>query len=981
MSEPTMRQMEGETKRNDLDSLIKAIKSSNALECQISLLSQLGNFDQSADQTILLQYLSELWDDSTCLSQSQCVLNKTILSIVSKYLEADISGCASQFIVLGTKANKWCERHLNLILHSNGASQDENLSVMFSQKIPAIASEVLKLSQVISDAAVKLCRTYFQAIKLETCGIKNCKNNGSAEEELDIASHVIDMVVSTIKYLYDLGLFAASGGGSLVTLLNVSWKGVVSLLQLAKGYLSGKIDVADIILNLVSMAIESLRCAAEAWSLTLNEKIASADAKRTFLPIKFYLINAVRISSDYPHEALAVHRDLISCSLLILSLGISFSKDAKFRAASETLAEFLEPTSLLLLHTLLNTSNIKLESRLLILDALFCAENDPTSTSVEDVYSSARSDMLGSIFLVNCDNIFTAEAVKIGRLVLFLNLFKTSAVLKEEIVVAISGKLELLLDMLMHEEVYSLALGLEIPLFCGLAQGSGVTWQPMFSFILLSLKTFMIISASYSTAWMKVEAFLFENIFHPHFLCLEIITEMWCFLLSHAETSMSDFILDRVGSILKLVASSDPNLGPLSVLRKISRLVCILLSYVSPASIDRFYNKFFFSEDNSNLTKIVSVALLMEGFPLDLLVDDSKLIAIQKLVTSFYHFIESKTNEQALLRNESDVYDSSNLGLPVHALSSALQCSQVKDSDIADDENMPKIVNFAVLVIHEYRSTTNVNKYPLAKLLSAILFIISSMRNHYGSLELEKLIVELRNLVGCPTDVDDALHHCMGSISSFIASLSYMEIAEDESQTLCRSIWDLYHMLLRERHWAIAHLALVAFSYFAAHTSCAQLWRFVPREATLSFDTCTGTEASEDRFMSELKCVLEKSAALHEVVPAKELLVLVQEGTELRRVVAKLIVTNPQVSFSKQSVNHDKNKKRKLVDRISEGIGLLQNGLKVMNNALDQSDATDLKNTFSPHVSSLEDMLSHLTGLTNRIEYNSDNAWEKNDIT
>lgn len=545
----------------------------------------------------------------------------------------------------------------------------------FEQKIPSIASEVLKLSQVISDAAVKLCRIYFQAIKSETCGINNCKNNESAEEELDIGSHAIDMIVSTIKYLYDLGLFAASGGGKLVTLLNVSWKGVVSLLQLAKGYLSEKIDVADIILNLVSMAIESLRCATEAWSLTLNEKIASADAKRTFLPIKFYLINAVRISSDYPHEALVVHRDVIRCSLLILSLGISFSKDTKFRAASEALAEFLEPTSLLLLHTLLNTSNIKLESRLLILDTLFCSENDPTSTSVEEAYSSARSDLLGSIFLVNCDNIFTAEAVKIGRLVLFLNLFKTSAVLKEEIVVAISGKLELLLDMLMHEEVYSLALGLEIPLFCGLAQGSGVIWQPMFSFILLSLKTFMIISASYSAAWMKVEAFLFENIIHPHFLCIEIITEMWCFLLSHAETSMSDFILDRVCTILKLVASSDPNLEPLSVLRKISRLVCNLISYVSPASsVDRFYNNLFISEDNSNLAKIVSVALLMEGFPLDLLVDDSKLVAIQKLVTSFYHFIESKTNEQELPPKESDVYDSINLGLPVHALSSALQC-------------------------------------------------------------------------------------------------------------------------------------------------------------------------------------------------------------------------------------------------------------------------------------------------------------------
>ncbi|WOL07448.1 hypothetical protein Cni_G16189 [Canna indica] len=798
--------------------------------------------------------------------------------------------------------------------------------------------------------------------------MNNGINKGTTEKEVDYASHVVSIIACTIKYMYELGLFAASGGGSLVTLLNVSWKGVVSLLQLAKGFLSEKTNVADIILNLVSLAIESLRCASEAWSV-LQDTLTSAEAKRTFLPIKFYLINAVRISSEYPLEATIVQREITRCALLISSLGISFSRETKLKAASEALTEFLEPTSLLLLHTLLNAVNIKLESRLLILNWLFNDENDSTSLiMVENTDNSKSSNSLGSIFIVSCDDIPTARAFEIGKVMLFLNLLKTSPVLKEEIVIGISGKLEFLLHMLMHEEVYSLALGLEIPVFGGYGSGSGVSWQSMFNFILHSLKTFLIVGASSSPAWMQVETFLLQNIIHPHFLCLDIITEMWCFVLRHGEPNMINYILDRIYSVLKIVASSESDLRPLSALRKMSQLVCVLLSYVSPASVNIFYN-LILSGNEPNLSQIMFLALLMESFPLDSLPDESKSLAIRNLITSFCHFIESKTNEHELvLKDSSEFCNSGILGLPVHAMSSALQCSQVKDSDIAGEMNISQVLNFAILVIHGYKSATKVDKEIFAKLLNATLVIISNMRDLYGSAELEKLITELHTLlVQCPTDVDDVLHQCKPSIASFMASLSHMEITEGEGQTLCSAIWDLFHMLLRERHWAIVHLAVVAFGYFVARTSCAQLWRFVPHDATLSFDAMTGTEPNEDRFMSELKCVLDKEVALDVITPLKEQSLLMQEGMVLRKQ-AKLLHFNLQVSSSKQFVINDKNtanrKKRKLLDRICEGMELLQNGLKVMNSALAQSDAADLKVKFSSHILCIEDVISHLAGLT-----------------
>ncbi|KAF3784512.1 Formin-like protein 5, partial [Nymphaea thermarum] len=58
---------------------------------------------------------------------------------------------------------------------------------------------------------------------------------------------------------------------------------------------------------------------------------------------------------------------------------------------------------------------------------------------------------------------------------------------------------------------------------------------------------------------------------------------------------------------------------------------------------------------------------------------------------------------------------------------------------------------------------------------------------------------------------------------------------------------------VRERHWALPHLALSALGYVSAQTSCNQLWRFVLQDAALSFVKDIGMRAPKERFMSEFK--------------------------------------------------------------------------------------------------------------------------------
>lgn len=83
-----------------------------------------------------------------------------------------------------------------------------------------------------------------------------------------------------------------------------------------------------------------------------------------------------------------------------------------------------------------------------------------------------------------------------------------------------------------------------------------VVWQPMLSSLLKALQIFMLVVSS-SPAWRELESFLLENLFHPHLLCWEIIMELWCFMVRHAESGMVSGIAGKLCSLLKLVASSE----------------------------------------------------------------------------------------------------------------------------------------------------------------------------------------------------------------------------------------------------------------------------------------------------------------------------------------------------------------------------------------------------------------------------------------
>ncbi|KAJ4968051.1 hypothetical protein NE237_014752 [Protea cynaroides] len=1006
--------MDGERANNDFESLIEAIKASDVVENRIHLVSQLGDLDlyQGTDLSSRADFLATLWEDFTCLDASQCLLNKTILHVAAKYLKLDISACLGQLLALGTKASIWCGKHLKMTLISMEESEEEEHTNIFFQlvldllgfsaacfsaltrspilgekvvmhivekfvseqlnltkasiseikRIHAVGSEVLKVTQVVVDATIRLCRAYSQAVNWDSYNLGIRGDEGSMDSEnVNNVNHVIHITACAIESLHELGTLAATGGGSLVTILNASWKGVVTLLQLGKGVLAAKVKVPDIVFTLISLVTESLRCASRQWFSTPKKTIGVTEARKTFLPVKFYLINAIRISSQYPCQAFTLYKEITLCVLLISSFGISLGIETHLKAASEVLAELVEPTSFLLLHTLLNSAEVEYESKRKLLDWLLTDESHLTSHHDE---IGGATTIVDEIFSLNCETKPRARTLMLGQVFVFLNLLKSSSDLEEDTRIGISRKLGCLLEFLMDEYVYSAILSLHVPMLCGSGSTSEVSWQSMFPFVLHTLKTFMILASS-GLAWREVESFLLENLLHPHFLCWEIIVELWCFIVRHAEIDMVYEIVDKLCSLFKVIASTEPSLMPSCALRKMARSICMIIHCASQSVIDRVYNSIV--SDRSNLSSVIYIAFLMEGFPLNLMSDNLKMIATQSIITSFSGFIE--TNDEKPWWDSSRACTSGVLGAPVYALSSALQRLHINAADIN-----AKTLKFIVDVIHRYGSAADsFTKNLYSKLLSQMLKIISDAKHLFASDEMKEVILELQKLFVKDTAASDTqLYQCKPDLASFMAGLGHMEIAEGEGSADCCAIWELYHMLLRERHWALVHLAITTFGYFAARTCCNQLWRFVPPDAALSFNVETGKDANEERFMSELKAFLEKEVAMVVAKPcAEQLGLLLKEGLMLKEIVnrvSNINLVDPGPEVRELQDENQPTKKRKLPIEIKEGMALMQNGLKVIGGGLAQwqqqhYESRELQEKFTNHLSCLEDMIAQMVDL------------------
>jgi len=477
--------------------------------------------------------------------------------------------------------------------------------------------------------------------------------------------HAINITKYTIEKLSQIGVLAANDGGSLVNILSISWKGVVSLLQIGGGHLT-KVNIANIVVSLLELIAEPLKCAAEVWSSSLSETISVTEAKRIFVPVKFYLINAVKICSLYPHQTYTVYREITHCILTITSFWILANNENLLKNASAVIAELLEETTLDLVLSLLISDKLKLEQKLEVVEWLFVNEDSHSGLDCPTL-ANCNFTLVNKIFLSSCEDISRSRVLILGRVVVFINFLKYSLKLDEDVKVAITQKLNWFLDVLVEEDVYSCMLVLQLPSLSGSGKTAELVWQPMFTLLLQAFKTFMIVISS-STAWRELQSFLLDNFFHPHFLCWEIVTQCWCFVLQYAETQIANNIISKLCSLLKLLGSSDSVFLPHSSFRKLTRSFCLLLTCCEKSVVEDVFMSIV-GDRRSHLSQILCLALLIEGFSLDMLSDELRKTSIQTIISDYFDFIDN-FNEASLTVCSSGLF-----GIQVFILSASLQSS------------------------------------------------------------------------------------------------------------------------------------------------------------------------------------------------------------------------------------------------------------------------------------------------------------------
>lgn len=297
-------------------------------------------------------------------------------------------------------------------------------------------------------------------------------------------------------------------------------------------------------------------------------------------------------------------------------------------------------------------------------------------------------------------------------------------------------------------------------------------------------------------------------------------------------------------------------------------------------------------------------------------------------------------------------------------------CSEIKDYNTIDGKSITTLFKFSISLINLYRTAPDSSKDHLAQLISSALDIISNVRHLCAFYQMEKLTLELHTLFMSSSDNSKAvLSQCKPSLASFMAILGHLNSTEDDSNSLSSAMPDLYHLLVRERHWALIHLAMGSFGYFAARTSFTQLWRFVPGDAALSYNTDTGVDIDENGFMLELRAFLQKEVALRaDKWSEEQVCFLVSEGRALKKLVETSEIPQAPEREEKAAISMDVNtKKRKIPDGIGEGMALLQNGLKVMRSALDETDSAELKDRLATHLSRLESAVSQIASFSDKI--------------
>ncbi|KAI5071648.1 hypothetical protein GOP47_0013899 [Adiantum capillus-veneris] len=652
-------------------------------------------------------------------------------------------------------------------------------------------------------------------------------------------AHIIWYGVSAVM---DIGKFSARNGRDWVGMLNVAWKGVTALLQTMtrKDVISRILDIQLIINTMIGCMKESLKNAAESWNAVVQEKddnVNVAELKRLCIPVKFFLINVIRVVTHYPYQAVDAFNDIVESALRIISLRLEISECPRLKFVAEAIVEILEPSLFILFCTLLNSSELEFQVKLQLLNGLFGTNNEEGFILSNNV-DKRELDKVNEEDVKIC----FGQEVNLGRLILFLGLLQSCQHCGDKMSHELAKRLDFPLQMICKAEIYAKVFE---PQVSRTQLTAKVTWQPLYIILLKTLQMFFVALAE-TEAWTEAEDFLYRNVLHPHMLSRELILELWCFISRHSESSIvKEHIQDLLYALSGLLESSTATCSDWPV-RTITRLICLLIK-ADPAYLATQVYELAFGTDPFATTPTLKLAsaLLKEHFPISILPEELKsqvILSAKRALSEYWSQGTKNAKEASEKLQQFDV-----------TLCCLMECLyQESYEQCIDTEKLHDLTKMIIELLQECHRKSGFG------IKSQSLKYLSGIWQKMQPEEIGSVIVPLHNLiVTCKLSESEQMRVKLG-LAEALAGLGEVSMPEDNTDPTNCALWELYHVILRERHWAYAHLGLASFGYFVAHTSWNELWRFVPSDAALAHDGKTGKIAKESTFMTSLRCFLEK---------------------------------------------------------------------------------------------------------------------------
>ncbi|BFI25790.1 hypothetical protein MPTK2_1g24360 [Marchantia polymorpha subsp. ruderalis] len=697
-------------------------------------------------------------------------------------------------------------------------------------------------------------------------------------ERWQLQATSLRIVASSIRSLSELGDLSTRGGAISLGLLNVSWKSVVALLQLEEGRdsVASAVDITNIFSSLLHHSVQALKAAVKSWLVSSNS--GERDARRLCIPVKFFLQMAEKISSFYPQKAVIASASIISIlSKVYASLLLRYKDVVIQKTAMQVLAELVIPTAIDVLHNLLKAQSVDKELKVKLLHMTTSDTDD-----LESFHSIAELDG-GQEENEVLDELFNGKTsglglLKTGRLAIFVSLLQLSSHYDIILLRELTLKLHWLLDAAPDQGVYVVLTQVRLlPIWTA---DDKITWnsQLIFTWLSHSLQCFAGVGARDDHVWSEFQHFLLENVLHPCAVCRELILDVWCFVIRHCDAISAQRHIEVLLSLLQdLVAARVDR----PMLRRLARVLCALVEEIPEILAPRVDADIFRRDPfSSEITATLATLLLEEGYSVTLLNYGSRKASFNRLLSCC--IAGGKGLVDSLKQEEINF---SKFSAQKHALTSLqlLLC----ESAFRGEEIEVQYLQEIALIAQDLLSKTVQEAARLAicrnaEIVSHALQLIPHVQHLLDPLYLQTLLPKLYDCCVVPSRGTTS-KELKQALPEFLANLSDIVMTEEEENPAMRALWGLFHLVLKETHWALVHMGLASFSHYAANTSCQELWRFVPHDAALA-RKARGDDVTGDVFMSALKSFIEKEGAENSLAPSdEEVQLLRSEGALLHK--------------------------------------------------------------------------------------------------